>query len=134
MRGDQLGFAFGAVGYECDGCDVELRDGLPIATGTGGTPAGFEVIATAPATPFDKYTTPLPLAPGADHELEFHARRLLGDASEENCERLRHGLAVLGTSARGTAGGRVITTGSTEWACALADPAIDRITRTILDV
>ena len=128
-RGDQLGASLKAVGYECDGCELELRDGLPVATGRHGTPADFEVLATAPATPFDAHSTPLPLAPGADHELEFHARRLLGDASPENCERLRHGHAVLGTYTRG---GTVITTGSTEWAYALDDPAIDRITRNII--
>ena len=129
-RGDQLGASFTAVGYECDGCDLVLRDGLPVAAGEGGTPAGFEVLATAPATPFDKHTTPLPLAPGADHELEFHARRLLGDDSPENCDRLRNGHAVLGTYTRG---GTVVTTGSTEWAYALDDPVIDRITRNIID-
>lgn len=128
-RGDTLGSSLSAVGYECDGCELELRDGLPMATAAGGTPPHFEVLATAPATPFDKHTTPLPLAPGADHELEFHARRLLGDDSKENCDRLRSGHAVLGTYTRG---GTVITTGSTEWAYALDDPAIDRITHNIL--
>ena len=128
-RGDQLGATFSAVGYECDGCELELRDGIPVATGRHGTPAGFEVLATAPATPFDADSTPLPLAPGADHELEFHARRLLGDASAENREHLRNGHAVLGTYTRG---GVVVTTGSTEWAYALDDPSIDRITRNII--
>jgi hypothetical protein len=54
---------------------------------------------------------------------------LLGDASTANCDRLRHGHAVLGTYTRG---GTVVTTGSTEWAYALDDPAIDRITRNII--
>jgi hypothetical protein len=36
---------------------------------------------------------------------------------------------VLGTYTRG---GTVVTTGSTEWAYALDDPAIDRITRNII--
>ena len=131
-RGDQLGASLSAVGYECDGCELELRDGLPSAVAQHGTPASFEVLATAPATPFDANSTPLPLAPGADYELEFHARRLLGDASPENCRRLRHGHAVLGTYTRGE--GTVVTTGSTEWAYALDDPAIDRITRNVIGV
>ena len=85
-RGDQLGAALGTVGYECDGCELTLRDGLPVPTGADGTPDGFEVVATAPATPFDRDTTPFPLAPGGDYELEFHAERILGDASPANLD------------------------------------------------
>ena len=117
------------VGYECDGCDLALLDGLPVATGAGGTPSTFEVVASAPATPFDRNTTPLPLAPGGDYELEFHARRLLGDDSPENCERLRHGHAVLGTYTRG---GTVVSVGCTEWAYGLGDPVVAQVTRNIL--
>ena len=57
-------------------------------------PHGFDVVATAPATPFDEHTTPLPLAPGGRYELEFHAERLGVDP-----ESLRHGHAVLGCRA-----------------------------------
>jgi hypothetical protein len=128
-RGDQLGAARGTVGYECDGCELTLRDGLLVPTGADGTPDGFEVIATAPATPFARDTTPLPLAPGGDYELEFHADRLLGDASPSNLARLRHGHAVLGTYERG---GTVVTAGTTEWAYGLDDPAVDRVTRNII--
>ncbi|HEX8804563.1 MAG TPA: hypothetical protein VF743_10225, partial [Acidimicrobiales bacterium] len=89
------------------------------------------VVATAPATPFDRRTTPLPLAPGGEHELEFHARRLLGDDSPAACDRLRHGHAVLGTH-RHAGGGTVVTTGCTDWAYGLDDPAVAAVTRTIL--
>src|SRR5215510_4263420 len=41
QRGDVLG-APNAVGYECDGCDMELDDGLLVATGVDGTPPDFE--------------------------------------------------------------------------------------------
>jgi hypothetical protein len=129
-RGDQLGAAAVVVGYECDGCELALVDGLPVATGADGTPRTFEILATAPATPFDRYTTPLPLAPGAEYELEFHARTLLGDDGPASCEHLRHGHAVLGTCERG---GTVVTTGCTDWAYGLDDPAVSRITRNILD-
>jgi hypothetical protein len=128
-RGDVMGAPDVIVGYECDGCDLTLVDGLPTATGAGGTPSTFEVVATAPATPFDRHTTPLPLAPGGDYELEFHARRLLGDDSPANCERLRHGHAVLGTYARG---GTVVSVGCTEWAYGLGDAVVAQVTRNIL--
>jgi hypothetical protein len=129
-RGDQLGATPVVVGYECDGCELALEHGLPVATGAAGTPADFTVLATAPATPFDRHTTPLPLAPGGEYELEFHARRLLGDDGPGACERLRHGHAVLGTHAPG---GTVVTTGCTDWACGLDDPTVARVTRNLLD-
>ena len=109
---------------------MTLRDGLPGATGAGGTPPDFEVVGTAPATPFDEHTTPLPLAPGGAYELEFHAERLFGDRSPQHLERLRHGHAVLGTYQRG---GTVVTAGTTEWAYGLSDPAVDRVTHTIVE-
>ena len=121
QRGDQLGASAVVVGYECDGCELELVDGLPRATGTGGTPTGFEVVATSPATPFDRNSTPLPLAPGGEYELEFHAQRLLGDDSPANCDRLRNGHAVLGACTRG---GTVVTVGCTEWVYGLDDAAV----------
>ena len=131
-RGDVLGGEAVVVGYECDGCALALEDGLPVATGEGGTPLGFEVVATAPATPFDRETTPLPLAPGGEYELEFHARRLLGSDAPEDQDRLRHGHAVLGTYER-PGGGTVVSVGCTEWAYGLDDPAVATITRTIVD-
>jgi hypothetical protein len=127
-RGDLLGSADVVVGYECDGCDLTLVDGLPVATGRGGTPANFEVVATAPAIPFDRNSTPLPLAPGGEYELEFHARRLLGDDSLANCDRLRHGHAVLGTYTRN---GTVVSVGCTEWAYGLGDAAVAQVTRNV---
>ena len=129
-RGDLLGAEPAVVGYECDGCDLALVDGRPVATGRGGTPPGFEVLATAPATPFDRDTTPLPLAPGGEPELEFHARRLLGDDSPAALDRLRFGHAVLGTYVRG---GTVVTTGCTDWVHGLDDPAVAQVTRNLLD-
>jgi hypothetical protein len=128
-RGDLLGTAPMVVGYECDGCDLTSRYGLPAPTGADGTPITFEIVATAPATPFDRDTTPLPLAPGADYELEFHTRRLLGDDSSVALDRLRNGHAVMGAYERG---GAVVTVGCTEWAYGLHDPDVDRITRNVI--
>lgn len=129
-RGDLLGADPVVVAYECDGCALTLRDGLPVATGEDGTPADFVVLATAPATPFDRHTTPLPLAPGGDYELEFHARTLFGSDDPVTCDRLRNGHAVLGTYVRG---GTVVTTGCTDWAYGLDDPVVARVTRNLLD-
>jgi hypothetical protein len=134
-RGDLFGTEARIVGYECDGCDLDLVDGLPqpsAAAHADGTPKGFEVIATAPATGFDAATTPLPVVDGAEYELVFHARRLLGDDSPEAQQRLRFGHAVLGTWTH-PSGGTVVTVGCTDWAYGLDhDPTVDTITRTLL--
>ena len=42
MHGPQPGIA----GYECDGCEFSWQEGVPVATGCDGTPAGFEILAT----------------------------------------------------------------------------------------
>ena len=47
--GDVLGADDRIVAYEVDGCELTMADGLPVPTFTDGTPAGFEVLATAPA-------------------------------------------------------------------------------------
>ena len=36
------------VGYECDGCEFTIEDGLPVPTYKDGTPEGFTILATAP--------------------------------------------------------------------------------------
>ncbi len=131
--GDLLGAAVTAVGYECDGCSMQIGpDGLLVPTGEDGTPDGFEILAVAPAAPFDRRTAVRPVPDDELSEAEFQAWRVLGSSDADTCRRLAHGSAVLGTFTRG---GTVVTTGCTEWPAALAegDAALDRITRTILD-
>ena len=115
FEGTQLkaGDAFGAkdtiVGYECDGCELTWQEGLPIPTYRDGTPASFEILASAPA--------------------QWHP-----DDCEwyERWEPGRKGNAVLGVYTRG---GTVFTCGSTDWSHGLRgrDPVVEKITRNILD-
>jgi hypothetical protein len=130
--GDLVGASAVVVGYECDGCDYTVRDGLPFPTGSDGTPSDFEILGTAPAEPFDRHNSPRPVAPGARSEIEFNAWRALDDESESGIARLRHGHAVMGVH---SPGGTVFTSGCTEWAWGLEqrDPVIERMTRNLLD-
>ncbi|MDQ1519551.1 MAG: hypothetical protein QOI55_624 [Actinomycetota bacterium] len=130
--GDLIGAASVVVGYECDGCDFTMRDGLPIPTGSDGTPPDFEILGLAPAEPFDRHNAARPVAAGARSEIEYNAWRALGDESPAAVARLRHGHAVMGVH---QPGGTVFTSGCTDWAWGLAnaDPAIDRMTRNLLD-
>jgi len=100
------------VGYECDGCEIEWRDGLPFPTGKDGTPENFTILATAPAKWAPGDSAWYEKWPGPDHS----------------------GNAVLGLyTTKG--GGTVVTAGTTDWAHGLKgnDPAVVAITRNILD-
>lgn len=108
-EGDPFGGKDTIVGYECDGCELEWRDGKPFATGRDGTPEGFEVIATAPAR-------------WAPDDAFFY----------DQFPKDRQGHAVLGTYTRG---GTVVTVGSTDWSHGLrgGDAVVSQITRNVLD-
>jgi hypothetical protein len=131
--GDQLGTEGTAVGYECDGCAVQIgADGRLEPTGEDGTPPGFEIVAVAPAAPFDRRTSIRPPADGEPSEAEFNVWRVYGSVDAPEGPVLSHGRAVLGAHTRG---GTVVTTGCTEWPAALAagDALVEQVTRTILD-
>jgi hypothetical protein len=108
-RDDRFGGNDTIVGYECDGCEMEWKDGLPFPTNRDGTPKSFTILGSCPAR----------WAPG---DCLFYDR-----FPEE-----RVGAAVLGIY---TQGGTVVTAGSTDWAHGLRgeDPAVTRITRNVLD-
>lgn len=97
------------VGYECDGCEMTWREGLPFPTCRDGTPESFTILATCPAR----------WAPGDSLWYERFPKD-------------RVGAAVLGIY---QAGGTVVTAGTTDWAHGLrgGDPAVIQITRNILD-
>jgi hypothetical protein len=108
-RDDRFGGKDTIVGYECDGCEMMWRDGLPFPTNKDGTPETFEILATCPAR----------WAPGDSYWYERFPKD-------------REGAAVLGAYTRG---GTVVTTGTTDWAHGLRgnDPVVTRITRNVLD-
>ena len=118
-RGDLLGLQDRIVAYECDGCQFEVRDGLPVPTYHDGTPQGFEILATAPAG----LTT-------CDDSLGMARTALYGEESDK--QHPQPGAAVLGTYTRG---GTVVTTGCTHWSYGLQgqDKTVEQITRNILD-
>ena len=112
--GAEFGGMHTVVGYECDGCEFALEDGLPVPTGRDGTPENFTILASCPARwhPDDAlWYDRFPRDPSGAPAL---------------------GAAVFGTYTRG---GTVVTTGSTDWAHGLqgGDETVERITRNILD-
>jgi hypothetical protein len=109
QRGDLFGGKDTIVGYECDGCELTWKNGLPLPTHRDGTPATFEVLATCPAR-------------WHPDDCEWY----------ERWEKGRIGNAVLGVYTRG---GTVVTVGSTDWSHGLRgqDRFVTRITKNVLD-
>ena len=132
--GDVLGAAATTVGYECDGCEYTVVDGLPVPTHADGTPDSFEILAMVPAAHFTRTTAGRPPKPHEPSEIEFLASRVFDDRSEAAVKRIAAGQAMLG-SYTSAGGGTVITSGSTDWAHGLAgrDAQIEQITTNILD-
>jgi hypothetical protein len=135
--GDELGMPAKIVGYEVDGCELTLLNGDPVPTYNDGTPAGLEVLATAPARLISITPTycEAPPALWADPEppgdLEGVAAGLFGSASPENIARIAHGHAVVGTFTKGK--GRVFNAGCTDWSYGLdIDPLVQQVTRNVI--
>lgn len=107
-QGDRFGGEATIVGYECDGCEMEWKDGLPFPTHKDGTPETFTILGSC--------------------EARWHP----GDSWwYEEFPQDRVGAAVLGVY---TNGGTVVTTGSTDWAHGLTGktPVVETITRNVL--
>ncbi|MCB1209785.1 MAG: hypothetical protein KDK97_10680, partial [Verrucomicrobiales bacterium] len=108
-RDDKFGGKDTIVGYECDGCELEWKEGLPFPTHKDGTPENFEVLSTCPAR-------------WHPDDAEWYERWDIG----------RTGAACMGIYTRV---GTVFTAGTTDWAHGLMgkDPVVEKITRNVLD-
>ena len=97
------------MGYECDGCEFELQDGLPVPTHRDGTPDNFVILGSCPA--------------------QWHPDDAL---FYDRFPKDRVGASIFGTYTRG---GTVVTCGATDWAHGLQgkDPAVEHITKNVLD-
>ena len=118
-RGDLLGAKDKIVGYECDGCEIDWQDGLPVPTYNDGTPEGFEILATAPAS-----------LTAADNSLTLVPLAMWGEGSPRKLP--QPGAAVVGTYTRG---GTVFTTGCTDWSEGLrgGDKVVEQISYNVLE-
>jgi hypothetical protein len=130
--GDVFGGPDQIVGYECDGLDYTVRNGLPYPTGRDGSPMSIEILALAPASLGER--------PSAEREvmwdqrdLEAVVRQLEGAVTPAGLEKYRHGTAAVITFTRGK--GTVFNCGSTEWVFGLRgrDLFVERITRNVFD-
>jgi N,N-dimethylformamidase beta subunit-like protein len=130
--GDALGLADAIVGYEVDGCELTMIDGLPVPTHRDGAPDTLEVLATAPARLWSKDEQPSRYAhePG---ELEHVAMAVFGDDWKAQIQRLEHNHAVMGCFTV-PGGGTVVHAGCTDWTYGIegGDRDVLRITENLL--
>jgi hypothetical protein len=131
--GDALGMADAIVGYEVDGCELALVDGLPTPTHRDGTPETLEVLASAPARLWARHEQPSRYAnePG---ELEHVAKAVFGDGWEANVHRVTNNHAVVACMDV-PGGGTVFNAGCTDWTYGISggDETVRGITRNVLD-
>lgn len=135
--GDPLGLGSNIVTYEVDGCDFIMRHGIPEPTHEDGTPAGFTILALAPARLLSnqpdnrEMIVPLAFDLNGLGDLEYTATILFGDDSPENQAKVAHNHAVMGIFTRG---GTVFNAGTTDWAYGLeSDMLVQQVTKNVLD-
>lgn len=136
-RGDLLGGDSRVVGYEVDGCALELHDGLPVASLVDGSPEDLEVLASAPAR-LISITSEHSEAPEAlwastdpPGDLEIIAAELFGEDWYSKVDQIAHGHAIMACFTKGK--GTVFNAGSTDWAYGLdEDPLVQQVTLNVL--
>jgi hypothetical protein len=131
--GDAIGLADAIVGYEVDGCELAMVDGLPVPTHLDGAPDTLEVLATAPAKLWSQDEQPSRYAhePG---ELEHVAMVLFGEGWSDEVRRIASNHAVVGCFDI-PGGGTVFNAGCTDWTYGIdgGDRDLQRITRNVLE-
>ena len=131
--GDTFGERDAIVAYEVDGCELQMRCGVPIPTLGDGAPDSLEILATAPARLWAQQEQPTRYAhePG---ELESVAEALFGEVTTETMAKVASNHACLAVFTR-PGGGMVVNAGVTDWTFGLKgqDPDVMRVTRTILE-
>ncbi|HEX6959529.1 MAG TPA: N,N-dimethylformamidase beta subunit family domain-containing protein [Ferrovibrio sp.] len=130
--GDQLGAAARIFGYEVDGLDYVIRDGLPQPTGRDGAPEGIEIIAMGLA--HNRETagglrgemTYLP------DETPFFAFCRYGEDTPLNRDKAGRGSGMIITMPFGR--GEVFNAGTIDWVAGLkrGDAATQIVTRNVL--
>lgn len=132
--GDLIGAASRVFGYEVDGLDYLLHDGLPVPSGADGEPEGLEILAMGLATSLeaDRGERGTALFIG-EEDAAFGAEILHGAATPETVARLGRGCGMIVGFDKGR--GSVFHAGTCEWVAGLIDrdPFVERITANVLD-
>ena len=132
--GDVLGATSRIYGYEVDGLDHVIRDGLPFVTGEDGASSDIEILGMGLGSnaEADHGVWGENLYVGAT-DAEWKARALYGDLTPETLEKSMRGSGVMIHWKREQ--GEVFTAATCEWVMGLTrrDFQVERVTRNVLD-
>jgi len=132
--GDVLGAQSRIFGYEVDGVDYTMSDGLPFATGEDGADPKIEILALSLATNIepDQGVWGETLYIGSA-DAAFKAESLFGKVTPETLDQATRGNGAIVSWKRGK--GEVFTAGTCEWVMGLSrrDWQVERITKNVLD-
>jgi hypothetical protein len=132
--GDQLGAASRIFGYEVDGVDYRMEDGLPFATGSDGADPAVQILALGLATNVEpSHGTWGETIYIGDGDAQFKAQTLFGEITPETIDRSTRGNGVIVHWDRGK--GEVFNAATCEWVMGLTrrDWQVEQITRNVLD-
>ncbi len=132
--GDILGAEGHVFGYEVDGLDYVIRNGLPEPTGIEGTPDGLVILALGMSSL--KEESDVIAADDqflSDDDARFAATTLIGDDGPAAVDKVKRGSGMIVNFPRGM--GEVFHAGSCEWVAGLKrrDAMVEQVTRNVLD-
>ena len=132
--GDQLGARGRIFGYEVDGLDYRIEDGLPYPVPTSDLPEDLVILALGIARlreqGFDQPSEQLFVG---DDDARLVAELRYGRSDEESLARTDRGSGMIVNFTSG--GGEVFHAGPTEWVAGLIrrDKAVEQVTRNVLN-
>lgn len=132
--GDQLGVDSHAYGYEVDGLDYIIRNGLPEPSDTSGAPEGLQILAVGMSS-LKEESSDIPAEHRfmGDADARFVARIRFGSDAPEYIDRVKRGNGMIVNFKMGK--GEVFHAGSCEWITGLLrnDPMIQKVTANVLN-
>ncbi|EXL02315.1 N,N-dimethylformamidase beta subunit family domain-containing protein [Aquamicrobium defluvii] len=132
--GDQLGVDSHVYGYEVDGLDYIIRNGLPEATPDSGAPEGLQILALGLSSLKEESAdVPAEHRFMGDADARFVARLRFGSDDAEYVERVKRGCGMIVNFPMGK--GEVFHAGSCEWIAGLLkeDPMVEKVTMNVLN-
>jgi hypothetical protein len=132
--GDVLGAGSRIFGYEVDGLDYIIRDGLPSPTGLGGAPGGLCILGLGLGTNVEAdYGIWGEALFIKDDDGLWIADAMHGNTSPETMAKVTRGNGMIVHFSKGK--GEVFTAGTCEWVMGLTrgDTQVEQITRNVLD-
>lgn len=132
--GDILGADSRIFGYEVDGLDHIIQDGLPFPTGTDGASTEIEILALSPGTNVeaDHNIWGETLYIGSD-DTAWMAKSRYGEESPKTLDQVSRGNGVIIHWQKGK--GEVFTAATCEWVAGLmrGDRSVEQVTKNVLD-